>query len=388
MDNRVTISSKFKYLSFGLIAVGVITLVVGFVSNPQRAWANYLLGSYYFLTIAIGAAFFMAIQYITQSGWSAMFKRVPEAISSFIPVGVILLSLVLIFGAHSLYHWSHHEAVEHDELLKWKEPYLNLPFMIIRYILFVGLWVLMTILLRKYSLLEDKNGGLEYFKKSEFYSKVFIFILAFSFVLGTIDWIMSINSHWFSTLFSVKNFASAFYHGSAMVVILAIVLYNLGYFPKMNQYHRHDFSKYLFMLSIIYGYLWYAQYMLIWYANVPEETMYYTRLLQEGWTTPFLLDIIINWAFPFTFLMLNKIAKNPKALLFTASLLLIGHWIDLYLQIMPGTTGVNTVGFVEIGSFLGFAGVFMYVIGRTLSKASVIPVNHPYLAESIKHKLH
>ena len=382
MENKVTISPKLKYLSFGLIAIGVIALIVGFVSDPQRAWANYLLNSYYFLTLAIGAAFFLALQYITQSGWSAMFKRVPEAVSSFIPVGVILLSLVLILGAHSLYHWSHAEAVEHDPLLKWKEPYLNLPFMIIRYVLFVGLWVFMTFLLRKYSLLEDKVGGLEYFKKSEFYSKVFIFILAFTFVLGTIDWIMSINSHWFSTLFSVKNFASAFYHGSATIVIIVLVLNRLGYFPQLNQYHRHDFSKYLFMLSIIYGYLWYAQYMLIWYANMPEETMYYTRILQEGWQLPFFLDIIINWAFPFIFLMLNKIAKNPKALLFTASLLLIGHWIDLYLQIMPGTTGVNTVGFVEIGMGLGFAGLFIYLVLNSLTKEPLETKNHPFLDES------
>lgn len=388
MENTVKISPKFKYLSFGLMAIGVIALIVGFISNPQRAWANYLLNSYYFLSIAIGASFFLAIQYITQSGWSAMFKRVPEAIGSFVPVAVILLSLVLIFGAHSLYHWSHADAVANDPELSRKSVYLNLPFMIIRYLLFVGLWIFMIILLRKFSLLEDKHGGDEYFKKSEFYSKVFIFILGLSFTLGTIDWIMSINAHWFSTLFSLKNFASAFYHGSATIVLVVIILNHYGYFPKLSKYHLHDFSKYIFMLSIIYGYLWYSQYMLIWYANMPEETIYYTKIIQEGWKAPFLLDIIINWAFPFLFLMLNAIAKNRKALLFTASLLLIGQWIDLYLQIMPGSTGVNSIGFIEIGSYLGFMGLFAFIVGRTLSKAPIIPENHPYLQESIAHKLH
>ena len=388
MENKVIISSKFKNIAFGLMGIGIIALIVGFIDNPQRTWANYLLNSYYFLSLAIGASFFLAIQYITQSGWSAMFRRVPEAIGSFVPVGVILLSLVLIFGAHSIYHWSHAEEVAKDEILQKKAVYLNIPFMIVRYVIFVGLWVFMVVLLRKFSLQEDIHGGSEYFKKSEFYSKVFIFILAFSFTLGTIDWIMSINAHWFSTLFSVKNFVSAFYHGSATIVLVVIILNKFGYFPQLSKYHMHDFSKYIFMLSIMYGYMWYAQYMLIWYANIPEETVYYTKLVQGGWLLPFYLDIIINWAFPFSFLLLNKIAKNKNALLFTVSLLFIGQWLDLYLQIMPGSTNVNSFGYIEIGTYLGFLGIFAFVVTRSLSKAALIPQNHPYLKESMAHKTH
>jgi hypothetical protein len=128
--------------------------------------------------------------------------------------------------------------------------------------------------------------------------------------------------------------------------------------------------------------------MLVWYANMPEETIYYTRILQEGWQFPFYLDIFINWAFPFLFLMLNKIAKNKNALLLTAIILFIGQWVDLYLQIMPGSTGVNAIGFIEIGSYLGFLGIFAFIVMQALSKAPVIPKNHPYLMESLKHKLH
>ncbi len=388
MENKVIISSKFKNITFGLIGIGIIALIVGFIDNPQRTWANYLLNSYYFLSLGIGASFFLAIQYISQSGWSAMFRRVPEAIGSFVPVGAILLSLVLIFGVHSIYHWSHAEEVAKDELLQHKSPYLNIPFMLIRYVIFVGLWVFMITLLRKFSLLEDIHGGTEYFVKSEFYSKVFIFILGFSFTLGTIDWIMSINAHWFSTLFSIKNFVSAFYHGSATIVLMVIVLNRFGYFPQLTKYHLHDFSRYIFILSIMYGYMWYAQYMLIWYANIPEETIYYTKLVQGGWLFPFYLDIIINWAFPFSFLLLNKIAKNKNALLFTVIILFIGQWLDLYLQIMPGSTNVNAFGYIEIGTYLGFLGIFAFVVTRSLSKASLIPQNHPYLQESLAHKTH
>lgn len=388
MENNYTVSPKLKYTSFALIAIGIIALGVGFSTGADRAWANVLLNSYYFLSLAIGASFFLAIQYITQSGWSAMFKRIPEAMSTFIPVGAILLLLFLVLGSHSVYHWTHAEEVAKDELLAHKAPYLNLPFMIIRYVVFVGSWILLAYMLRKYSLKEDEVGGLEYFKKSEFLSKVFIFVLAFTFTLGTIDWIMSINAHWFSTLFSAKNFMSGFYHGAATITLIVILLNRQGLLPGLNKYHLHDFSKYIFMLSIIYGYLWYSQYFLIWYANIPEETVYYTTLINGGWKSLFIADIVINWTFPFLFLMLNVIAKNQKALMFTAIVLFVGQWIDLYLQIMPGSTGVNVIGFVEIGSYLGFFGLFMFIVSRSLSKAQLVPKNHPFLQESVAHKLH
>ena len=388
MENNYTVSPKFKYISFALIAVGVIALGIGFSTGVERAWGNVLLNSYYFLSLAIGASFFLAIQYITQSGWSAMFKRIPEAMGTFVPVAAVIFLLFLVFGSHSVYHWAHAEEVAKDELLQHKEVYLNLPFMIIRYILFVGSWIVLAYMLRKYSLKEDEVGGLEYFKKSEFLSKIFIFVMAITYTLGTIDWIMSINPHWFSTLFSAKNFMSAFFHAAAVITLIVILLNRNGQLPGLNKYHLHDFSKYIFMLSIIYGYLWYSQYFLIWYANIPEETVYFTRLVQEGWKGLFIADIAINWTFPFLFLMLNAIAKNPKALMFTAVVLMIGQWIDLYLQIMPGITGVNEIGFVEIGTYLGFLGLFMFVVSRSLSKAPLVPKNHPYLQESIAHKIH
>ena len=147
MENNYTVSPKLKYISFALIAIGVIALGVGFSTGAERTWANILLNSYYFLSLAVGASFFLAIQYITQSGWSAMFKRIPEAMATFLPVAAILLLLFLVLGSHSVYHWTHAEEVAKDELLTFKAPYLNLPFMIIRYVVFVGSWVLLAFML-------------------------------------------------------------------------------------------------------------------------------------------------------------------------------------------------------------------------------------------------
>lgn len=387
-DNTFTFSSRMKILSFVLIFIGVCSVSIGFALNPARTWANFLIGNYFFISITVGATFFMAIQNITQAGWSSMFKRVPEAISGWLPFAMILMLILVLFGSGYIYHWTNETVVKNDVILQHKAPYLNLPFFIIRCIIFTGVWVILTKILRKFSLNEDKEGGLIYFNKSEFYSKVYIFTLALTFSLATFDWIMSIDARWFSTIFAVKNFISSFYHGSACIVLIVILLYKQGYFPRLNQDHLHDFSKYIFMLSIMWGYVWFAQYFLIWYGNLPEETVYYSVRTGREWNIVFYADLIINWMFPFIFLMLNRIAKNMNSLLFASVAVLIGLWIELYLQVMPGVTGINSIGFIEIGVFAGFSGIFVFVIASTLSKANIIPVNHPYLEESLFHKLH
>lgn len=204
MDKELIISSKFKYASFTLIGIGLIAFIIGFLNQPDRAWANLLINNYYFLTLAIGATFFWALQYITQSGWSSGFIRIPQAIANFFPV-LLLLMIPLLFGLHHLYHWSHADAVALDPILMHKSPFLNAPFFTIRFFIYFAVWIGLTQLLRKYSFKEDLEIGLKYFQKSEFLSKIYIFSLAFTFSFATFDWIMSIDAHWFSTIFAVKR---------------------------------------------------------------------------------------------------------------------------------------------------------------------------------------
>ncbi|PKP31145.1 MAG: quinol:cytochrome C oxidoreductase, partial [Bacteroidetes bacterium HGW-Bacteroidetes-17] len=274
MDKELTISSKFKNAAYALIGIGIIAFIYGFIKYPERAWANLLINNYYFLALTIGATFFMALQYITQSGWSSGFVRIPQAIANFFPV-LLLLMIPLLFGLHHLYHWSHAEEVAQDAILQHKAPYLNVPFFIIRFFIYFAVWIGLTQLLRKFSHNEDLEGGLKYFEKSEFYSKVYIFSLALTFSLATFDWVMSIDAHWFSTIFAIRNFAMSFYHAVVLITIIIILLNKLGYFPFFNKYHLQDLTKYIFILSIIWAYTWFSQYILIWYANIPEETVYY-----------------------------------------------------------------------------------------------------------------
>jgi len=387
MDTRFKLTPRYTYIAIGCITAGMLAMAYGFYSSADRAWANLLLNNFYFLSLAIGASFFLALQYITQSGWSAMFRRVPEAMSAYIPYAGIAM-LLLYFGMHNLYQWSRPEAVANDILLAHKSPYLNIPFFFIRMIVFFGAWTLMTRLIRKVSLREDHFGGNTYMEKNELNSKIFIFILAITFSMASFDWIMSIEAHWISTIFSVKNFVAAFYHGTAIILLIVILLNERGYFKELNESHLLDFSRYLFMLSIVWGYMFFSQFMLIWFGNIPEETVYYAGRWNNGWQVLFYANITINWFIPFAVLLSQKMDKNKTVVKIICLFLIAGQWIDLYDQIMPTYTITPKFGIIEIGAFIGFSGLFALVFGKALSKADMVPKNHPYLEESLYHHVH
>lgn len=387
MDTKITFTKGFQYVTFAMMAIGAVVIAYGFVADPTRAWANFLLNNYMFLSISIGAGFFIALQYISQSGWSAMFKRVPEAMMSYIPYAGILM-LLLFFGMHSLYHWTHEDALATDAVIQHKSPYLNIPFFFIRMVIFFIAWVYMTRLIRNASLNEDKLGGRLFFEKSELYSKIFIFILAITFSFATFDWIMSIDVHWFSTLFSLKNFVAAFFHGTATMVLAVIILHERGFYKALNKSHLLDFSRYVFMLSIVWGYFAFSQFMLIWYGNIPEETEYFAHRWTSGFQVIFYVNFFINWFLPFVLLLPQVLNKNIKVVKAVVIVLIAGQYIDLYDQIFPGVMHHAVFGIIEIGFFVGFAGLFLYIFARALSSASLIPENHPYLDESLHHHVH
>lgn len=391
MDRKFIFRPALRYTTYGLMAVGIIAIAIGFSIDGERALANLLLNNFYFLCLAIGASFFLALQYITQAGWSAAFKRIPESIGAYIPWAALIMILIMI-GMKSLYPWINPMAHGYDEhslhIMEHKSAFLNVPFFLIRLVIYFAVWVFMTRLLRKYSLKEDSEGGLIYFEKSGFYSKVYIFTLALTFSLASFDWIMSIDPTWFSTIFALKNFITSFYHGSSLIVLIVVIMHHYGYFQFITNAHWQDFSKYVFILSIMWAYFWFSQYLLIWYANIPEETVYYVHRLTGSWKTIFYLNLILNWTVPFVVLLSNYFARKKAVLGIVIVFVLIGLWIDIYEQIMPGTIGDVKIGFTEIGTWLGFAGLFIYIFLRTLSSAALIPANHPLLQESLHHTGH
>lgn len=384
MENQLIIPKKLKMVTYVLIGIGIVSFLLGFIFDAKRTWANYLLNNYYFLSLAIGAAFFGAIQYITQSGWSAAFKRIPEAMAAYIPVAGLFF-LLLFFGMHSVFEWTHEDVIQHDHLLQHKSPYLNVPFFFARVVVFFAAWTIMTRILRKFSIKEDEVGGMVYFEKSEFYSRILIFIIAFSFSLFAVDMLMSLEPHWFSTLFAGKSFIAAFLHGSSIITLIVIILARTGKFDLLNKSHLHDFTRYIFMTSIVWGYFNFAEFMLIWYGNIPEETVWFVRRWDGAFKILFFLNIFLNWFVPFIVLMPRKHSRSKLFILPVIVVLIIGQYTELYYIIWPATVGAAKFGLLEIGTFLGYAGVFTLVVATALTKAGLVPKNHPYLEESISH---
>jgi len=391
MKEQIILSRNFKIVTLLLIVLGAGATIFGLITDRQATWANYLIVNYYFFSIAMGGAFFFVLQSISQSGWSSAFKRVSEAMMSYIPFAALFF-LLLWFGMNDLYQWSHKGTAALDPLVFHKSGYLNIPFFFTRMVIYFLLWIIFIMKLRQLSIREDltnpadRDGIMFLFGKTELYSKILIFILAITFSLSAVDWIMSLEPKWYSTIFALKNMVAAFLHGVSILTLIVFILYKRGYFPFFNEYHLHDFARYIFMFSIIWGYFWFAQFMIIWYGNIPEETAYYFVRWKEGWKILFFLEIGLNWFIPFMVLLPVKTSRNMTLITIVIIFLIIGQYIDLYVQVIPGTTGILKFGWISAGMFLGFAGLFSLVVATTLSKAKILPSNHPYLEESLNHK--
>lgn len=350
-----------------------------------RVWSNILLNGVYFLGVAILALFFIAYNYVSESGWYAFFKRLPESMAHFIFIAFPILIVTFFLGKDYLYFWTNPEIAAHDALLIKKAPYLNEGFFIVRQLFIFGLWALFLVLFRRASLNEDKFGTTKYHKNLVALSAVFIVVFGLSISVVAWDWVMSIDAHWFSTMFSIRVFSNALITFFCVLALLMIFLRNQGYFPAFNKSHQHDIGKYIFGFSVFWAYIWFCEFLLIWYANIPEEGFYFRqRLDYYGWQ--FAMNAILNLLLPLLVLMTNDSKKNDTILATVAGILLVGHWNDLYMMIFPGTMGNNwSIGLLEIGAFLFFGGLFLFVTFTVLSRSALVPKNHPMLQESLHH---
>lgn len=394
------ISSKAKLLTLSLMIVGGISTIIGCVLEmgnhegahfAQRFLANALVDSFFFFAIGLGALFFLALQYATETGWYASVKRVIEAVTGFMPYGVglmivTLLAITFMDGAH-IYMWMDPKVVEHDSIIEGKSMFLNKGFFWIRTAVYMVVYVMFWWGFRKRSLEEDRVGGTDIHFKN--YKKGAAFLVLFAVFSSTSawDWLMSIDVHWFSTLFGWYVFAGMWC--SAMIIIVTLTLYlkKQGYLPKVNESHIHDLGKWTFAISFLWSYLWFSQFMLIWYANIPEETTYHlTRI--EDFKAMYFGMFIINFAFPMLLLMSRDAKRHAGILTFVGLVVLCGHWVDAYLMVMGGSMGKHAyIGFMEVGMALLVFGFFIRMILVNLTKAPLTPVNHPFLDESIHHEI-
>lgn len=371
------------------MVAGGLALIAGFFVDPTRMWTNLLINNFYFLSLSLAAAFFLAVLYVSNAGWASNLKRVPEAMLAFLPF-VFPLMLVLYFGMHSLYHWSDSEAVLHDPILKHKSSYLNEPFFFIRMGIYFSIWIFLTRWLRRTSLQQDRQNNPVFHQRSIRISALFIISFAFTFSFASYDWLMSLEPHWYSTIYSVYTFSSLFLHGLAALTLIVILLWEKGFFGNLlTSEHLHDLGKMIFAFSCFWAYIWVSQYLLIWYANIPEETAYFMVRTDPDWSWLFFLNFVLNWVVPFLVLLPRSSKRNPNVLKRVCIALLIGFWLDLFLLVAPNVMGHRSIGVWEVAIALGYAGFFVYVTAKALEKAPLIPKNDPYLQESLHlHQLH
>ena len=397
-----TVSSKAKMTSIILIVVGLVSLVAGIYTShghtDQRVWANLLVNGYFFFTISLAAVFFLAIQYAAEMAWGVTTQRVFQAIMSFMPVGAVALLVVLIASslhATHLYHWMAEGVTDptsehYDAIIDGKSAYLNLPFFWVRTLLFIAVWFFFANWFRKNSLKEDQldlsqvAGGVSpNYKRALVMSVLFIVFFAYSSVSSAWDWIMSIDVHWFSTLFGWYAFSGMWISCMIVAVVLVLYLKSKDLLKNVNSSHIHDLVKWMFAVSMVWSYLWFAQFMLIWYANVPEETAYY-MVRFEDYKLLYLGTFFANFLLPFFILMSRDAKRNIVFVLPVALIIFFFHFVDVLVMVLPGTMHEHgQLGFVEIGMFLMFLGVFIFTVLRALSKAPLETKNHPMYDESV-----
>ncbi|MEO0897704.1 MAG: hypothetical protein AAFY71_14965 [Bacteroidota bacterium] len=366
------------------------------ITLGTRILANVLLAGMYFFLIGCGAMFFLTIHKITNGGWHTAIRRIPEAMAQYLPIGAGIF-VVLLFFLPQLYDWAFIEANDlyaEDPLVAKKIGWLNTPAFAIRTFLFVGFWIFGAVMIRRWSLAQDNDpaNALNYFNKEGRLSAIFVIVFAVTFCLFSFDWLMSLEPHFFSTIYGVKMFGRAMVSSMVVMYFITAYLRRQGHLKHVSNSHMHDMGGYAFGFTIFWSYVWLAQYLLIWYSNIPEEGMYYVKRYRVedstylGYSFFFYGNIFINFLVPFLGLIHPKVKRNIQYFLPFGLIMLYGHWHDLYNLIMPGAMrGEWGIGLIEIGSFVFFAGLFIFVVFNAISKANLYAKHHPYMEESYHH---
>ncbi|MCM2282460.1 MAG: molybdopterin oxidoreductase [Bdellovibrionaceae bacterium] len=368
------------------IFLGVLALAYGLLRDRDRAWHAYLVGAFFFANMALGGLFFAAINHIAKAGWSVTVRRIAESFTGYLPIAFVTF-LVLVVGAGSLYEWTNTEVAHADPLIAAKTAYLNLPFFIIRLFVFFGAWLLFKHLIIGSSLKQDKTGDEKITIKQVGYSIGFILVFALSYSLFSVDTLMSLEPHFFSTIWGVYCFAGLFQAFFAATILVTIYLMNKGVLRGLvNENHLHDLAKFLKAFTVFYAYIAFSQFMLIWYANLPEETFFYIDRTMGGWMAATASLFIFKFAVPFLLLLPRWAKRTPSHLVFVSCLILIMQYVDIHWMVYPNLNKEHWIfGPLEIGAFLFFGGMFLWSILNFLSKNAVVPVKDPRIEESIRH---
>lgn len=366
-----------------MAGAGALTLAAGAVLAPDRAWANALLAGWALAGLGLAGAFFVALCYAADATWATALRRVPESMTRVLPAAAVVLALVFVLRP-SLYPWTAEPVGAEGSFTRL---WLSMPFFLARAAVYFAAWILFAAALVRNSRRQDHDGDLRWTRRNITLSAAFLVVFGLTCFLASVDWIMSLTPHWYSTMFGVYNFAGLFQAGLAVMVVLVVWLRDTGPLRHVvSEEHLHDLGKLLFAFSTFWMYIWFSQYMLIWYANLTEETVYFLPRMRGAWLPLSILSVAINWVVPFLAIMNRPLKRSGGMLVKVAAFVLVGRWLDLYIMIFPQVSPDSPpFGAWEVGGALVVVGVFARVFARMFRQAAPVPARDPFLSESLHY---
>src|SRR3989338_3157112 len=367
-------------------------LLFEFKYSPTHVAFNYLLAFTFLISLALGGLFFSMLQHATSAGWRVVVRRIAESFTHLLPIGIIL-ALPIFWGIPLLFHWSHPDVMAHNHLLARKASYLNPTFFIIRTFIYFLVWTFLYRKIIRPSLAQDHTGNIHLTHHMKKWSCVGFVLFAITLTFAATDWMMSLKADWFSTIYGVYFFSGSVVASLALIIMVILMLQKQGYLTEINEHHFHDLGKLLYALNIFWAYIAFSQYMLIWYGNIPEETIFFAergaRLMAEpgvrGWQWLSLGLFTGHFIIPFFFLMSRHAKRNLKVLFWGATWLLMMHYVDLFWLIMPNFSKTKVIfGWVEITTLLWMMSLFVLVLVWNLRKHALIPLKDPRLQYSLE----
>jgi len=364
--------------------LGVVACAILGPANPKQFFFSWLVSFLFFLSLALGALFFVLIQYASQGGWGIVLRRIGETTFATVPV-MAALFLPLLLGLNDLYSWTIPGAAEHDALLRWKAPYLNVPFFLIRAALYFGIWSFIAVLYYRGSSGQDVTGDPRVSARLRRLAGPAIIVLALTQTFASIDWIMSLTPHWYSTMFGVYFFAGSWVGFIALLSVTASAMRGSGLLDTIiSRDHLQDIGKFLFAFTAFWAYIAFSQFFLMWYANLPEETFWFKTRIEGSWLPVSLLLMAGHFVAPFFYLMGRRVKRNGATLAVGGAWVLAMHFVDIYWQVMPT---LHPEGFrpsaLDVAALVAIGGCFVAAASWLMRRQALVPMRDPRLAESL-----